>query len=262
MNSRRNILASLTLLAVMGCQQSDTVVRTDTSPTDPISSFVPFSAPAGDDLAATINVVPIGLTDELPLGSVTPRTPTVWTTQSLSLDVVPGSPAPQRVVADPAPAPVAEPIAVAEYKAPAAHAAPAPTVAAPTTTAPAPASVTLSSSAAADIAARTNAVRTGRGLAPLTRDASLDSGANSWARELATSQVLRHSSMPQQLVGQPWSTVGENVGFGSSSAVVHDALVNSAGHLANIVGASFTRIGVGAAIDGNGRLWVVEVFAG
>ena len=260
MNSRRNILASLTLLAVMGCQQSDTVVRTDAPPTEPISSFVPFSAPAGDDLAATMNVVPIGLTEELPLGSVTPRTPTVWTTQSLSLDVVPGSPAPQRVVAEPAPA--AAPVAVAEYKAPAAQTAPAPTVAPPTTAPPAPAGVTLSSSAAADIAARTNAVRTGRGLAPLAREASLDSGAMSWARELATSQVLRHSSMPQQLVGQPWSTVGENVGFGSSSAVVHDALVNSAGHLANIVGAGFTRLGVGAAVDGNGRLWVVEVFAG
>ena len=68
--------------------------------------------------------------------------------------------------------------------------------------------------------------------------------------------------LPQQLLGKPWSTVGENVGFGSTSAVVHDALVNSAGHLANIVGASFTRLGVGAAVDGNGRLWVVEVFAG
>ena len=45
-------------------------------------------------------------------------------------------------------------------------------------------------------------------------------------------------------------------------AVIHDALVNSAGHYGNIVGASYTRVGIGAATDVNGRLWVVELFAG
>ena len=99
-------------------------------------------------------------------------------------------------------------------------------------------------------------------MAALGRDASLDSAAAGWARELATSGVLRHSNLPQQLLGKPWSTVGENVGFGATSAVIHDALVNSAGHLANIVSPSFTRLGVGAAVDVNGRLWVVELFAG
>jgi uncharacterized protein YkwD len=83
-----------------------------------------------------------------------------------------------------------------------------------------------------------------------------------WARELATSGVLRHSSLPGQLLGKPWSTVGENIGFGASSAVVHDALVNSAGHLANILGANYSRIGVGAYTDTTGRLWVVQIFAG
>ena len=51
-------------------------------------------------------------------------------------------------------------------------------------------------------------------------------------------------------------------GFGGSSAVVHDALVSSASHLANIVGPTYTRIGVGAYTDATGRLWVCEVFAG
>jgi uncharacterized protein YkwD len=105
-------------------------------------------------------------------------------------------------------------------------------------------------------------VRGASGVAPLARDASLDSAATGWARELATSGVLRHSTLPQQLIGKPWSTLGENVGFGASAASIHDALVNSAGHLANIVGASYTRVGVGAATDVNGRLWVVELFAG
>jgi uncharacterized protein YkwD len=127
---------------------------------------------------------------------------------------------------------------------------------------PAAVTVVAAPSAAADIAARTNNVRAGRGLAPLARDGSLDGAAAGWARELATSGVLRHSGLPQQLLGKPWATLGENVGFGSSSAIIHDALVNSAGHLANIVGTNFTRIGVGAATDVNGRLWVVQLFGG
>jgi len=105
-------------------------------------------------------------------------------------------------------------------------------------------------------------VRSGSGLAPLGRDASLDGAAAGWARELASSGVLRHSSLPDQLIGKPWSTVGENIGVGGSSAVIHDALVSSASHLANILGASFSRIGVGAYTDTTGRLWVVEIFAG
>ena len=266
LNSRRNILASLTLLAVMGCQQTDTVVSTYAPPADPIPTIGPLSTSAGGDLSAAMNPVPVGVFEQVPIEAVTPRTPTVWTAQSLSLEVVPGSPPPQRVVAESTP--VAEPV-VADYKPPAVRPTPAAAAAAPTTTAVAPATpalapaaVTVSSAAAGDIAARTNAVRTSSGLAPLSREASLDSGAVAWARELATSGVLRHSSMPQQLIGKPWSTVGENVGVGPTSAAVHDALVNSAGHLANIVGAGFTRLGVGAAVDAGGRLWVVEVFAG
>jgi uncharacterized protein YkwD len=116
--------------------------------------------------------------------------------------------------------------------------------------------------AAADLFARTNGVRSAQGVPALARDGSLDGAAAGWARELATSGVLRHSTLPQQLIGRPWSTLGENVGFGATSATIHDALVNSAGHFGNIVGASYTRVGVGAATDVNGRLWVVELFAG
>jgi len=276
LKSRRNLLVSLTLLAVMGCQQSDTIVRTDAPLPTPVSADVPFVAPAGEDNPTAQST----LTAVSPLPSPAIRIPTVWTSQSLALDVLPGSPLPVATVAETAPAPI-EPIAM-ENKAPVTRATPAPSaaapaapVAAPVTTAappapapapapvvPAAATVSVAPSAAADIAARTNAVRSERGLAPLVRDGSLDGGAASWARELATSGVLRHSTLPQQLVGKPWSTVGENVGTGSTSAVIHDALVNSAGHFANIVGVNFTRIGVGAATDVNGRLWVVEVFAG
>ncbi len=272
MKSRRNLLASLTLLVVMGCQQSDTVVTTESPLSSPVEPFLPFSVPAGDAHPAAQFSVDAAAAMQGQLSLVSARTPTVWTAQSLALEVLPGSPMPVRTVAEPVATP-AEPVAAVEYKPSPPRsttaAAPAPTVAAPppTTAAPAPvvpaaAVVAAAPGAAGDIAARTNSVRAGRGVAALAREGSLDSAAAAWARELATSGVLRHSSLPQQLLGKPWSTLGENVGFGASSATIHDALVNSSGHLGNIVNPSFTRIGVGAATDVNGRLWVVEVFAG
>jgi len=270
LKSRRNILASLTLLVVMGCQQRGTVVRTEGAARGTTPTVVPFTTPdATDDFEPPIvAVTPVPNPGEL--ASMT-RVATAWTSQSLSLQVLPGSPVPPRPVVETAPENVA--VAAPEVKAtpirvaPASATAPA-TTSAPTTTAapvataaPAPA-IAVAPSAASDIAARTNGVRTSRGLAPLARDAALDSAASGWAHELATSGVLRHSTLPEQLVGKPWSTVGENIGVGPSSGVVHDALVNSASHLANIVGPNFSRIGVGAYTDATGRLWIVEVFAG
>lgn len=274
MKSRRTVLASLTLVVVMGCQQSDTVVQTEAPPSAPVQAVIPFTIPAGDDHPAARSGMAEPAATQGQLAFLSVRTPTVWTTQSLALEVLPGSPMPVRTVAEPVPAPV-EPVAT-EFKQQAARstpaAAPVTTAAAPPTTAapapapapvvPAAAGVAAAPSAAGDIAARTNSVRAGRGVAALGREASLDSSAAAWARELATSGVLRHSGLPQQLLGKPWSTLGENVGFGTSSVVIHDALVNSSGHFANIVNPSFTRIGVGAATDVNGRLWVVQLFAG
>ena len=289
LKSRRNIIATLTLLAVMGCQQSDTVVRTEAPLSAPTQTNAPFSTSSGDEHPDAQRALDELVASQGQLSLLSARTPTVWTAQSLALEVLPGSPLPVRFVAEPVPAP-AEPVAATKQSvarpttaaAPAATAAAAPppttaaappptTAAAPpptTAAAPAPApvvpaaAVVTAAPAAADIAARTNSVRAGRGVPALGREASLDSAAAGWARELATSGVLRHSGLPQQLLGKPWSTVGENVGFGATSVVIHDALVNSAGHLANIVSPNFTRLGVGAAVDANGRLWVVELFAG
>jgi uncharacterized protein YkwD len=54
--------------------------------------------------------------------------------------------------------------------------------------------------------------------------------------------------------------IGENIaeGFNTVSSVM-DAWMNSAGHRANILGASFTVMGVGVAIDANGDyFWTVD----
>jgi uncharacterized protein YkwD len=130
-----------------------------------------------------------------------------------------------------------------------------------TATAPPP-SAPIDSAGAAALTSMTNSVRAAAGLAPLARDGSLDSQAVAWAQELARSGQLRHSSIPRSIIGNPWTTVGENVGVGPSVQIVHDALVASSGHYANITGAAYTRVGIGVAVDASGQVWVCEVFGG
>lgn len=122
--------------------------------------------------------------------------------------------------------------------------------------------IALNAAAAAEFASRTNGLRSSLGLAPLSRDVQLDVSAANWARELAASGSLRHSTSPDRAVANGWYTAGENVGYGWSVASVHDALVASAGHYANLAGPSYTALGIAVAMGADGRLWVCEVFAG
>ena len=122
--------------------------------------------------------------------------------------------------------------------------------------------IALNTAAAAEFAGRTNALRSSLGLAPLSRDAQLDVSAANWARELAASGSLRHSTSPERAVANGWYTAGENVGYGWSVASVHDALVASAGHYANLAGPGYSALGIAVAMGADGRLWVCEVFAG
>ena len=122
--------------------------------------------------------------------------------------------------------------------------------------------IALNTAAAAEFTSRTNGLRSSLGLAPLSRDAQLDVSAANWARELAASGSLRHSTSPDRAVANGWYTAGENVGYGWSVASVHDALVASAGHYANLAGPGYSALGIAVAMGADGRLWVCEVFAG
>jgi uncharacterized protein YkwD len=234
-------------------------------------------------VSATLGLTLVGCqlgTDETASSSIaaiaTPQSPTTGVPADPAPEVVAplgepattttAAPVPSTTAAPPpAPAPEPEPQPEPEPEPEPAprkvRVAAAPPARAPAETAPAP-TPPIDSAAAADFTGRTNALRASVGLGPLVRDGSLDGLAVEWAAELASSGQLRHSTIPKTVVGRPWSTVGENVGFGPNVATVHDALVKSAGHYANLTGAGFSRVGIGVAIDGNGRVWVVEVFAG
>jgi hypothetical protein len=108
--------------------------------------------------------------------------------------------------------------------------------------------------AQADFVNRINAVR-GGGLTP---HPVLTAKAEAWAQHMAATGCLCHSHLPDGIsVG--WRKLGENVGRGPNVAAIHDALVHSPPHYANIVDRQFRWVGVGVAYGG-GQMYVAEVF--
>jgi len=109
-----------------------------------------------------------------------------------------------------------------------------------------------------DFAARINALRASVGAAGLTQHPVLTAKAEAWAQHMADSGCLCHSNLPDGVtVG--WRKLGENIGRGPSVASIHDALVHSSLHYANMVDGAFHWVGVGVAY-GNGQMYVAEVF--
>jgi len=98
--------------------------------------------------------------------------------------------------------------------------------------------------------------------ADLSSNVSLTLTAQSWSAQLAKNGRLSHRASLS--VGAPagWRKLGENVGYGGSVTVIHNAFVASAPHLANIMDSAFNHLGIGVTVDGNGRRWEVQEFAG
>ena len=134
-----------------------------------------------------------------------------------------------------------------------------PTTLPPTTGAPDTGAV--ASDDAAAFVAELDALRAARGLAPLVRSADLDVMARGWAERMAVDRHLRHSELIHDVVAGPFTTAGENVGYGPDVAVIFDALVASPGHLDNMVNPAFTRVGIGVVRVGD-VLWTAHLFAG
>ncbi len=109
-----------------------------------------------------------------------------------------------------------------------------------------------------DFAARINGLRASVGRGGLTLHPVLTAKAEAWAQHMADTGCLCHSNLPDGVtVG--WRKLGENIGRGPSVASIHDALVHSSLHYANMVDGAFRWVGVGVAY-GNGQMYVAEVF--
>lgn len=104
-----------------------------------------------------------------------------------------------------------------------------------------------------------NAARAEYGLAPLTEDENLSKVARTKSQDMRDNKYFSHTSpnygSPFDMMsdfGIQYMTAGENIAYGyTTPEAVVNGWLNSPGHRANIMDASFTTIGVGYAKEGN-----------
>jgi uncharacterized YkwD family protein len=145
-----------------------------------------------------------------------------------------------------------KPTTPAQTPAPAATPVPAP-VPAPTP-APAPTTGTGLAAEEAKMVSLVNQERMGQGLKPLGVNSQLTSLARLKSEDMVKNNYFSHNSptygSPFDMMknaGIRYSTAGENLAGASTTESAHQNLMNSAGHRANILNASFTQIGIGIA---------------
>jgi len=112
--------------------------------------------------------------------------------------------------------------------------------------------------AESDFIARTNALRSSKGLPTLSVNGTLSAKARAWAEHMAAVGAISHSNLPDGAPSE-WHRLGENVGRGPSVDAIHNALVASPEHYANLTDPGFQSIGVGV-VNANGTIFVSEVF--
>jgi uncharacterized protein YkwD len=83
------------------------------------------------------------------------------------------------------------------------------------------------------------------------------------SRKMATTGVLAHSrDLASVGQGREWRIIGENVGFGPSMDILHDAFLDSPPHRRNELKRAYRYVGVGMSRSTDGRIWVTVLFLG
>jgi putative cell wall-binding protein len=123
---------------------------------------------------------------------------------------------------------------------------------------------------ASQVAALVNKSRTDRGLRALKVSTRISAIAEDWSGTMAATGDFKHNPRFSKQYPSGWSRAAENVAYrwtssGQPSAgSVHQALMDSSGHRANILAKDTTHIGVGVSfVSRNGRtyVYVTENFA-
>lgn len=129
--------------------------------------------------------------------------------------------------------------------------------------APAAYAAASAKSLAADVIARTNAVREEAGCSPVKADEQLRSVAQKHASDMARHRYLEHEDRAGTTSGERIgsagydSVTGENLAYGYPTAAgVMGVWMRSSGHRENIEDCAFTHVGVGYAADGD--YWVQD----
>ena len=112
-----------------------------------------------------------------------------------------------------------------------------------------------------------NEIRAQNGLKPLTANWELSRVARYKSQDMVDNRYFSHTSpvygSPFQMIrnfGLSFRSAGENIAYGQRTPqAVVNAWMNSSGHRANILNASYTQIGVGYVA--NGHYWT-QMFIG
>ena len=119
----------------------------------------------------------------------------------------------------------------------------------------------------AEVIRLVNEIRRQNGLGELTASAELSHVARLKSQGMHDKGYFDHTSPTYgsafdmlRSFGISYRTAGENIAYGySTPQAVVDAWMNSSGHRANILNASYTQIGVGHVQDGN---YCTQIFVG
>ena len=110
-----------------------------------------------------------------------------------------------------------------------------------------------------------NAQRAAAGCGPLTADPALANVARAHSADMRDRGFFSHTNPDgldpfDRAAKAGLSARAENIAYGQPDpAAVMDAWMNSAGHRANILDCSLTRLGVGVA-EGSGGPWWTQLF--
>jgi len=114
-----------------------------------------------------------------------------------------------------------------------------------------------------------NGERAKAGLSPLKVNIKLTQMARAKSQDMIANNYFAHNSPTygspfdmMKTFGITYRTAGENIAMNRSMENAHTALMNSPGHRANILGASYTQIGIGIVSGGNGSLYISQEFIG
>ncbi len=115
-----------------------------------------------------------------------------------------------------------------------------------------------SGDAEVELTSMVNAERTAAGLPALQVSGDLVEVARRHSSRMASSGTLHHNPHLGSEVSN-WTRVTENVGQGPDARAIHDALMASSSHRANILDGGVSQVGVGVVVAGD-TLWMTQVF--
>ena len=106
-----------------------------------------------------------------------------------------------------------------------------------------------------------NEERAGEGLQPLASFSDLIDNARLQATDMSDAGYLYHNpGLAEVTASENWFKLGENVGYGPTVDVLHQAFMDSPPHAQNVLKDVYNYIGVGAVIDPGGTIWVAMVY--